>query len=89
MDVQQRRLGRRDALSQRCVDVLDVVQPLRALKIDDQMRASAMHAIADAKVICGFLHRGGARLRLPAEGTGRFQALSRSQKRVLPHGNPF
>ena len=35
---------------QRSVDVIDVVQPLRAVRIDDQMHAGAAHAFADRKM---------------------------------------
>ena len=48
----------REAFGQRSVDVIDVVQPLRAVRIDDQMHAGAANAFADhkmARTVLGWL----------------------------------
>ena len=55
VDVQQRRAGRGHAPAQRRLDVVDVVEPLRAVEIDDQMRAGAAHAVAHAEMIGAIL----------------------------------
>ena len=39
MDVHERRVRRLDAAAQRRLDMIDVVKPLGAVQIDDQMHA--------------------------------------------------
>ena len=47
----QRRARGFDAAPQRRLDMLDVVEPLGAVQIDDQMHAGAAHAVANGKMI--------------------------------------
>ena len=55
MDMQQRRAGGGDALAQRLLDVLDVIEPLAAIDVDDQMRARAAHAMPHGKMVGAIL----------------------------------
>jgi hypothetical protein len=57
MDVQERGLRRRHAPPQGCLDVIDVVEALRAVQIDDQVRARALHSVPHREMIFAILHR--------------------------------
>ena len=60
MDMQKRRARGFDAAPQRRLDMLDVVEPLGAVQIDDQVHAGAAHAVANGKVVFGqFLGQRG------------------------------
>ena len=51
VNVQQRRPRGIDAASQRRLDQIDVVEPLRAMQVDDEMHAGATHAIARREMV--------------------------------------
>ena len=52
MDMQQRCARRRHALPQRRLDVLQIVEILRPDKIDEEMCARMVHAIALTEISC-------------------------------------
>jgi hypothetical protein len=45
------------ASTQRRLDMIDVVEPLGAVQIDDQMHAGAAHALAQCKMIGPIIRR--------------------------------
>ena len=80
-----------DGAPQRCLDVLDVIEPLCAVQIDDQVHAGTADAVANREVIVAILRqrrRGHCEFGLPvflSGGTWDPQALPRSQEGVLAH----
>ena len=87
VNVQQGRARSGDAAAQRLVDVIDVVEVLRVVQVDDQMHASAKHAVADHEVVLAVVDdsRNSSRLVFLSGGTWDPQALVRSQEGVLAH----
>ena len=57
VDMQERCARRLDAAAQRRFDVIDVVEPHRAVQVDDQMHARAMHAVAQREMIVPGIRR--------------------------------
>ena len=51
MDVQQRRARGSDALAQRLLDEVDIVETLGVVEVDDQMHARAPHAVPHHEMI--------------------------------------
>ena len=57
MDVQECGARGFDAAAQSRLDVLEVIEPLRAMQVDDQMHASAAHAFAKREMALTVLLR--------------------------------
>ena len=94
VNVQQRRARDFNAASQGRFDMLDVIEPPRAVQIDDQMHARTTHAITNremALAVPNWRRSGhfefGLRIFL-SSGAWDSQALSRSQEGVLAHAVP-
>ena len=51
MDMQERRARGLDAAAQGGFDVIDVVEPLGAMQVDDQMHTGAANAFADGEMV--------------------------------------
>jgi hypothetical protein len=87
MDMQQRRTCGSDAAAQRLVDMIDIVEMLRVVKIDDEMHAGATHSVSRYEVILALARnwRSCCRLVFLSGGTWDPQALVRSQEGVLAH----
>src|SRR5258708_28242572 len=92
MDVQQCRLCRLHAAPQRRLDQVNVVEAFGSMQIDDQMHASAAHAVAHGEMPfaalrgCSLDHSHVSDAL--SGGAWRRQALPRSQEGVLAHCRP-
>ena len=67
VDVQEGRTGSLHAAHQRRLDVSDVVQPLAAVEVDDQVGAGATHAVAKHQVLVVAMHEAFGR-GVPVDG---------------------
>jgi hypothetical protein len=79
MDVQQRRAGSGDALAQRFLDPVDIVEAFGLIEIDDQMDARAADTIPFDEVVFTLVQNSRSdRLVILSGGTWDPQALVRS-----------
>ena len=51
VNVQERRAGGFNAAPERCLDMIDIIEPFGAVQIDDQMHAGATNAVADGEMV--------------------------------------
>jgi len=96
VNVQECRAGGFNAAPQRCLDVIDIIEPFGAVQIDNQMNAGAPNTVANGemvfarKILPAFCRRGSGYFQFDlavflTSGTWSAQALHRSQEGVLAH----
>jgi hypothetical protein len=89
VDVQQRRASGVDAAAQRALDQVDVIEAIRTVQINDEVHASATHAVADREMVLALFDWSrsyhGDWSDFLSGGTWVLQGLRRSQEGALAH----